>query len=136
PADQRMTLTAVMSFLRGACAAEIAHDPGEAVAAFARDRVHPHAADRHFGRLRSGVVDQFLLRELVDADAVALLPVLGQILSDVHPVEVDVLILAQRSVDRHIAGEALAVERDTRLAPPCIVRAAGSTSSASRLITD
>ena len=91
--------------------AERARRAGKAVAAFLRNRVHAHAADAELRRLAAGVVDELFLREFVDAHAVRLLALLRQVLPDVHAIEVDVLILAQRPVITHVAGEALAVER-------------------------
>ena len=74
------------------------------------NRVHAHAAERVLRRLRSGVVDQLGLRQLVHGDAVALTAGARQVLADVHAVEKDVLVGGRRSVDRHRADEALAVE--------------------------
>ncbi len=112
--DVRLQLVGDVVVLHRAVPAEDAQDPRERVSALLGDRVHAYAADGGLGRLGTRVVDQLLLREFVDADAVALLPALRQVLPDVHSVEVDVLILAQRSVNRHVAREALAVERDAR----------------------
>ena len=111
-ADVRPQFVGDVVVLERSGSAEDAEDSGIRVAPFARNGVHAHAADGDFRRLRPGVVHQFLLRQLVDAHAVGLLSVLCEVLADVHAVEIDVLILAQRSVDRHVAGEALAVEAD------------------------
>ena len=112
--DERPEFVGDVIALERTARAEVAPGAGEPVPAFLGDRVHAHATQGAFGRLRSRVVHQLGLGKLVDTHSIRLAARTGQVLADVHAVEIDVLIERRGPVHRHGAHEALREEADAR----------------------